>query len=429
MTIEQLLANIRVLLENGAAGEASDLLCGFLYEKLGKLTTVNLPSSSSSLPPRVIVSHLRKSLNNLLPPEAKASSVDSASYELQQHDFELILQTSEECEVRQRAYRPGQESLVVPIDAEGEAEACSTSPDISSERLDGPELSQSDRKEELSEYALSSEDNSSEDLLDAAPEVKDLSEEGCEFLDFYVLEGQSESNYSTDSEILLDDGFFYDEFDDERQDLTDVKSDGKISREERAWQVAYELGLSYGWDERGIALLQEVFVERGWQQARVAMEYLLETGMTPEQLLFAKELKESWEQRTELMIAIHRKSSELSGYCYLGEKILSWRVAIAIVRSFDGCSDFDEIDQFVNEAFDAWYSSGRLRRSYRTFLQYLRSVAKQDYCFSANLLEAEPVGEQHFDPADLSFSSLKDQLQDAYYCFDWRAYTCCEIFK
>ena len=229
---------------------------------------------------------------------------------------------------------------------------------------------------------------------------------------FTEFELKDDSELRSDGEWLLDDDLFYDGEEDDRAALIDVEYLGKISRQERAWQIAYDLGIAFDWDDQGIAMLQEVFIERGWQQARVAMEYLMREGMTPEQLMYARELKENWDLRPELTIAFYYTRKDRSNYCYAGEKVLSWRVAIEIVRSFNGCNDFDEIEQFVEEALDTWYSNGRLRHDYKSFLQYLRSAVDHEECLSPNLLDLEPDEEIYMDTNDYLFGVLNDQLQD-----------------
>jgi len=146
----------------------------------------------------------------------------------------------------------------------------------------------------------------------------------------------------------------------------------------------------------------------------------MQEGMTSEQLMYAKELKENWDLRPELTIAFYYTRADRSNYCYSGEKILSWRVAIEIIKSVDGCNDFDEIEQFVEESLDAWYSSGRLRHDYKSFLQYLRSVAEHQECLSSNLLDIEPNEETYMDTSDHLYEILNEQLQENGYGINLR---------
>jgi len=410
VNLELVLTEIRILLENRDTGTASDVLFEFLLDCLGKPTAIDLPANVGTLPPKIVVSHLRRTLNKLL---LDAQYVDDSENQDESFpdnsDLDLILQTSNEYEARQREYIPGEEERqqlkplrsgprpsATPITTKPAVEQAATITEVIE-----PQTEQVIEPIPPTGLPDNSQDNI--EILDATYEAEDE--------DYFTeLEQEKKSEIHSDGEWLLDDDLFYDGEED-RAELIDVESHGKISREERAWQIAHSLGTTFDWDDQGIALLQEIFFERGWQQARVAMESLMRDGMTSEQLMYAKELKESWDLRTELTIAFYYTRADRSTYCYSGEKVLSWRVAIEIIKSLDGCNDFDEIEQFVEEAFDAWYSNGRLRHDYRSFLQYLRSVAEHRECLSSNLLDLEPDEEIYMDTNDYLYGVLSTQLQ------------------
>ena len=420
MNIESILAEIRIHLEGGRTGAASDILFEFLFDNLGKPTAIDLPADVGILPPDIIVSHLRKSLNKLFRnvPNIDLSKT-SASEDLEDPDFELILQTSQEYEARQKEYFLGEESQELnhlqelPSPVEKVIGKISVI-DKDESQFVAAEITASDGLPEVDPVPsiecpeILSQDSDEMDSVDEDAEI------------FTAFEQEENGEFFSDEEWLIDDDHFYAGDEDERAELIDVESHGKIPRQERAWQVAYDLGNDFDWNDQGISLLQEVFLERGWQQAKVAMEFLMQEGMTPEQLAYAKELKENWDLRSELTIAFHYTHKDRSSYCYSGEKILSWRVAIEIVRTFDGCNDFDEIEQYIEEALDTWYTNNRLRRDYKSFLQYLRSSVGHQECLSPNLLDLELVEETYRDTNDSLFWILSEQFRDDVYGINLR---------
>lgn len=433
--MEQFLTETQRLLEEGNTGNASDLLFEYLLTAYGKPTAIDLPANVCSLPPKIVISHLRRALGKLRAASPVNNNLcDRKECYPEDVDLDLILETSAECEARQELYVPNEETQeILPLANTPEAIREITPPQPL-QKIDGQKHNSEAVNPELtlivtqSPITPSTDEAPPEELCNHyldLPEIN-LDMHADDFEDVFLIDelGEIDSEPSTHqetsseekdySEWLLDDDYFSDDDEgDEREELYEVEY-VKLSRKERAWQIAYELASSFGWDDQGIALLQEIFLERGWQQAKVAMEYLLHEGITQDQLKLAKELKKYWELHSELTIVFYRTRKDRSDYSYSGEQILSWRVAVDIVGRFQGCTDFDEINLFVEEALDTWYSNSRLRHDYRSFQQYLRTVARHRECLSANLLDIEPIEEQYSDSNDYAFRSLINRLYDDY---------------
>jgi hypothetical protein len=51
---------------------------------------------------------------------------------------------------------------------------------------------------------------------------------------------------------------------------------------------------------------------------------------------------------------------------------MSWLEAIRIVRCFPEVPDVEEVYDFIEESYEQWYHSVRLRQSYKAFFKFLR---------------------------------------------------------
>jgi hypothetical protein len=130
---------------------------------------------------------------------------------------------------------------------------------------------------------------------------------------------------------LVDDLPEYDEFP-TRDDHKNVDTEGKLSRRERAHQIAMDLGFRYRWCERNdIELLADVFETYWWSAAKRSMERELDAGLLPEELRLALEVRRVWENYVEF-------GENFKGYSY---PILGWPLALEIVRSFNGYPKVD----------------------------------------------------------------------------------------
>ncbi len=168
-----------------------------------------------------------------------------------------------------------------------------------------------------------------------------------------------------------------DEFDEfpTRLELADeVRVEGRVSGRERAEQVALDLGLRYGWDNHGIQLLTDLFDVRFWGATRRAVERLLSCRMTPDELEVAIQLREFWSDRSEFSIDLGRVSwwaARGSSATASKHGVLSWPVALRLVRMATALPDVAEIERLLDELFNEWYCSDRLRFAFCSFNYFM----------------------------------------------------------
>ena len=156
--------------------------------------------------------------------------------------------------------------------------------------------------------------------------------------------------------------------------MIEVRTDGRISRKNRAIQEAAELADEYGWDERGRDLLAIVFNRYFWSSAKGAMKREIGRGMTPDELDLALGLRDFWRDRTEFSIDLgywRPGARGISDTSHSKYRVLSWPAALRLIRLVKVIPDQAEIEVLLDELYLEWYSTSGLRHRYPSFLVYL----------------------------------------------------------
>ncbi len=157
-----------------------------------------------------------------------------------------------------------------------------------------------------------------------------------------------------------------------REELSDIQAEGRLTRRQRAQQQAVALGVRFGWDEEGIAVLTDVFERWWWSAAKRSMERELTAGLEPRELRLAIEVREVWSNHPEFAMDFGRlMNHERDRYTSMVYRNLSWPLALQLVRTVDGYADAEYLDHLLCKHFDTWYTSSRLRHVYQAFATYL----------------------------------------------------------
>lgn len=423
MDIDSLLSDIYRLLLQQKTSAATDLLTEFVLEKEREgIRFRGGVFAGLSDAPLKIVSQLRTIFaDHGLSPQLPAINRHSYFHELDDEDLELIDIVSAEMTAKAKVYLYDEEEVTLGSEtiflSPSEVSAPETAPiglticpDFAESDADEEREGESEEEWDSEVRQLSTPDSFDESeseggLEDDTDEV--LEGQSCdaadfEFLDDFFLDGSGPGT-TLGTDDYQDEDFFGDE--DPRSetefggrgDLVDV-DDTTISKEERARQVAVRVGLAYGWGREGIDLLAEIFEEHYWGQARLAIEQMLEEGITIDELRLVKELKDLWEGDEAFSLGFLR--AKRSDYCtYLGGRVLSWRMAARVARLFPN-GDICEVESFLLRAFDAWYEGGTsILRRHPVFLNYLkhilRSIEPERWCPEATFYD--PFVAENFD--------------------------------
>jgi len=208
--------------------------------------------------------------------------------------------------------------------------------------------------------------------------TEDLEPEGEDEFDDMLLPTTLASSEEELGEQSWDDLDIIDElgeFNDTNQQLFDtVEACGAVSREERAQQIAIEVLDKFEWSNRHLPLLQKIFIENGWSAARVSIEREIENGVLPEELALARKVRIYWTVYSKFWITFHKVGR---GHTYYRQadaayRIMSWPEAVTIVRCFHTLPDIEEVYALIDDAYEIWYSSKRLRKSFHAFFKFLK---------------------------------------------------------
>ncbi len=176
-------------------------------------------------------------------------------------------------------------------------------------------------------------------------------------------------------ELAWDDYDDLDEFDEQaqRENTEQSQTDGPITREIRARQVAAEMLVKCDWPPSSIDLLQQVFIENGWGAARVAIEREIEKGLLPDELMLARDIRSYWSNNERYWTTFARiKKNALYMEADAAYRHMSWVEALRIVRCFPALPAVEEVIDLIEEAYEWWYSDRNLCRSFKTFFKFLK---------------------------------------------------------
>jgi hypothetical protein len=175
-----------------------------------------------------------------------------------------------------------------------------------------------------------------------------------------------------DSLDELDDFDELDEVDHREQDAPEHHAE-TISREVRARQVATEVLANSDWDREYLPLLQLIFEENGWSACRVAIEKAIADGLTPHALSLARKIRIFWTENEKYWISFNNiRTNAPFQDAYASYKHMSWQDAFRIINCFPSLPDIEEIYALIEEAYDTWYRSTRLRKSFKAFFKFLK---------------------------------------------------------
>lgn len=154
----------------------------------------------------------------------------------------------------------------------------------------------------------------------------------------------------------------------------EVDTDARITRAQRALQVAIEVGNGFDLETKEIFQLAEIFAASGWSATKTSVIAALSSDVTFEELWMAWQIKNIWLEHPEFSMSVET----LLKYPYLADgrtsgkyHVLSWPGAIRLLRAFPGLHDVEEVEVFLNDCFDHWYRRPKLWRSCRSFISYV----------------------------------------------------------
>lgn len=221
--------------------------------------------------------------------------------------------------------------------------------------------------EEARDYSSGLDDWDSWDEEDQETELYDDSASGLpkSEIEIALENGGSEDFYDTNEYDYL---FDIDEVLDPEQfeDTYPQETAKGLTREQRARQKAAEFLVFAGWPDSALPLVQQVFVLSGWGAARIALEREAKKGLTPDELVLAAHLKAAWSENDYYWLAFER-----TGSTRLSHHILSWPMALHIVRSYESLPQLEELMTLLDSEYEYWIERPQLTKAFHSFARYL----------------------------------------------------------
>ena len=228
--------------------------------------------------------------------------------------------------------------------------------------------------------SIISSENWQHDLSDNEEKI---SVEAFEYDELETDDGEDVLSISEIDAVLIEkefssDGLYeFDEIDDQENpdlhSINEIETTGKGNRFEKANQIAIEVIQTYNWGKANLSLLEKVFFESGWGMARVSIERELNNGLNPEELKLALFIRQLWAENQQYWISfIHITSNQPGQESRASYKTMSWSESLRIIRSFNDVPSEEDIQIFIYQLYDDWYSSTTLQRQYKAFFKYLR---------------------------------------------------------
>lgn len=169
-----------------------------------------------------------------------------------------------------------------------------------------------------------------------------------------------------------------DEFKDDLQgyDFNDVETDGKITHEARANQIAEITCEMIRWGERHeVELLAQIFSESGWSLTRNRLLKEIRAGMTYDMVELAVKIRELWNSHDEFTLGYYR------GWVAGMHTNVTWSFCHDLINSYGSLPDEDEIESYLLEMFDSWYHADEIKKHYLTFYDYIKFRTKSNIPF------------------------------------------------
>lgn len=173
---------------------------------------------------------------------------------------------------------------------------------------------------------------------------------------------EPESGWTADFDPDLEDFLL----DSELVEKEDIEPTNKLTREIKARQIAAEVIARHDWPIKSLPLLSEIFTRSGYGATRVALERLMDQGLTLEELILATHIKALWSNCPAYWICYSR-----AGDGHDTQYLLSWPAALSILNAFASLPCLEEIEAFLDEQFDYWSSKPSLRRNFKSFRMYI----------------------------------------------------------
>ena len=195
------------------------------------------------------------------------------------------------------------------------------------------------------------------------------------------------SQFPKDGEIVkqdINEGDFSDDFLESLEESVAIEdipiSDQRLTRRERAQQVAINIIDYAEWTASALNQVTDIFEEYGWSHAKTSIITAIDNGASLEHIVAARDLRHYWKDNERFWMTFSGISS-FTMNTRAAYQNLSWPMALALVTYNTHLISDAEIERYLDEEFEYWYSHPLLSQQFPAFLKYL-FFRKTDLAFS-----------------------------------------------
>jgi hypothetical protein len=184
---------------------------------------------------------------------------------------------------------------------------------------------------------------------------------------------------TSDKDLLFQDKFegdfgedFLDCLDDDVETVDELSDNNKLSRRQRARQVALGVIINADWEPNleCIEAVTDIFEEYGWSKTKTSIENAIANGCSLEHIRTARDLRHFWRDNEKFWTTF-KGISPFELHARAAYKNLSWPQALSLVEYNEQLMSVEEVERYLDEEFDYWYGNTTLLRCFPAFLPYL----------------------------------------------------------
>lgn len=187
--------------------------------------------------------------------------------------------------------------------------------------------------------------------------------------DWYDLSVEENDEKEQIEEIT--DNWDWQEEEDEYGEWFQILPDDIFTQEDYARRTAYELLDDFGWPQRYLAFLTDIFLKPRSGATKTALYRAVERNIPPELIICAYELKKYWEQNACWHISMLGINSYTGQHTHATHWFLSWPQAFKVLSCFEGIPCLEEVIVRLEDLYDFWFCSNYWRQECKTFIDFV----------------------------------------------------------
>ena len=156
----------------------------------------------------------------------------------------------------------------------------------------------------------------------------------------------------------------------------------RLSRTQRARQIATAMADEYDLAPKYLDLLAKIFEIRWWSTAKTAVQGLIERKSTVEELSLVHQIRLYWSENLEFSVYLNASETSWSRIVEL-----PWNLTLDFVRCYQGLPDSSELENYLHECHDVWGRVSRLQENFPSFLLFFKKIVDS----SADLDQLPPA--------------------------------------